>query len=145
MRCVGVRSCLFYGACFLVAGVHEGAASALVPEVGVVDGWAGLVCREAAGKLGVRPEFWGTAIELAGVAEDHADAAVHGLNDAANVDVGVAVFAELADIIAVFPGAEDGEVAGVVGSLGRADVQEAGAIRKLDDLIDMRVDADVLV
>jgi len=45
----------------------------------------------------------------------------------------------------VFPGADDGESAGVVGGLGSADVEEAGAVWKFDDVIDMRGDADVFV
>ena len=45
----------------------------------------------------------------------------------------------------VFAEADDGESAGVVGSLRRADVEEAGAVWKFDYIIDVRGDADVFV
>jgi hypothetical protein len=79
------------------------------------------------------------------VAENHAGPTVHGLNNAANLDIGVAIFAEFANFISVFPGAEDGESTGVVGGLGGADVEEASAIWKLNHVIDMRSNADVFV
>ena len=70
---------------------------------------------------------------------------MEGLDDTADLDVGVAVVLELADIGVVFPGADDGESAGVVGGLRGADVEEAGSIWKLHYVIDMRGDADVFV
>jgi hypothetical protein len=45
----------------------------------------------------------------------------------------------------VFAEADDGESAGVVGGLRRADVEEAGAVWKFDYIINMRRDADVFV
>jgi len=45
----------------------------------------------------------------------------------------------------VFAEADDGESAGVVGGLGRADVEEARAVWKFDYIIDMRFNADVFV
>ena len=70
---------------------------------------------------------------------------MEGLDDTADLDVGVAVFLELADIGVVFPGADDGESAGDVGGLRGADVEEAGSVWKFDNVIDMRGDADVFV
>jgi len=70
---------------------------------------------------------------------------VEGLDDTADLDVGVAVVLELADIGVVFPGTDDGESAGVVGGLRGADVEEAGSVWKFDNVIDMRGDADVFV
>lgn len=67
------------------------------------------------------------------------------LDDAANVDVHIAVVFEVADFEAVFLEADDGEPAGVVWGLRRADVEEAGSVWKFDDIIDMRGDADVFI
>jgi hypothetical protein len=45
----------------------------------------------------------------------------------------------------VFAEADDGESAGVVWGLRRADIEEASAVWKFDYVIDMRGDADVFV
>jgi hypothetical protein len=70
---------------------------------------------------------------------------VKRLDDAADLDVHVAVFLEFADIALIFPEADDGEPAGVVRGLRGTDVEEAGAVWKFDHVIDMRGDADVFV
>jgi len=129
----------------LVAGVHEGAAGALGVEIGIVEGRAGLVGGEAAGEQGIGLEFGRAAVELAGVAEDHSGAAMHGLDDAADLDVKVAIFAEFANVVAVFPEADEGEAAGIVRGLRGADIEKNGAIGELDDIVDVGGDADVLV
>ena len=100
---------------------------------------------EAAGEQRVGAEFGRASVELAGVAEDQSGAAMEGLDDAADLDVHVAVFLELADFVVVFPRADDGESAGVVGGLRGADVEEAGSVWKFDNVIDMRGDADVFI
>ncbi len=76
---------------FLIAVVHEGADIGLGLEAGVVDGRTALAGVEAAGKQGVGAEFGRASVELAGVAEDQSGAAVHGLDDAADLDVHVAI------------------------------------------------------
>ena len=129
----------------MVAGVHEGAAGALGVEIGIVEGRAGLVGGEAAGEQGIGLEFGRAAVELAGMALHHSRAPVHGLYDAAHLHIHVAVLGELADQVAVFPLADDGKGAGVVGGLWRADIEEAGAVGKLDDVVDVSGDADVFV
>ena len=84
-------------------------------------------------------------MELARVAEDHSGAAVHGLDDAADLDVHVAIFSELTDFVAIFPQTDNGEAALLVRGLGRAHVKERRAIGKLHHIIDMRGDANVFV
>lgn len=46
--------------------------------------------------------------------ENHTGAAVHGLDHSADLDVHVAIFAQFADLVVIFPGADDGEAAVVV-------------------------------
>ena len=123
---------------FLVAGIHEGAACALGAEIGVVDGRARLTCGEAASQLRVGLEFGRTAVELARMAKEHSSAPVHGLNNAADLYVHVAVLAEFAYFIMVFPQAEDCKAAGVVRGLGFADVEVASAVGKLDYVVNVR-------
>ena len=62
-------------------------------------------------KFRVGLELGRTAVELADVAEDDSGAAMHGLHEAADVDVGVAVLLQLADFFAIFPEANDCEAA----------------------------------
>jgi hypothetical protein len=132
-------------ASFLVARVHEAASCALGAEVGIEDGRAVFIGTESVGEAGVGAEFGLATMELAGVAEDDARAAVHGADDAANLDVHVAIFLQRADVFAILPEADDGEMAGGVGSLRRADVEEPGAVGKPDHVIDTGGDADVFV
>ena len=129
----------------LVAGVHEGAGGALGAEIWIVDGRAGVFGVAATGKLGVGVEAGRAAVELAGMGEDHSGAAVHGLDDASDLDVEIAIFAEFADLVVIFPWADDGEAAVVVGGLRRANVEESSAVGKLHDVIDMRRNANVFV
>lgn len=100
---------------------------------------------EAAGEQGIGFEAGRAAAELARMGQNHASAAVHGLDDATDLDIEVAIFAEFADVVAVFPGADDGEAAVVVGGLGRADVEETSAVGKLHHVIDMRRNTNVFV
>ncbi len=126
-------------------GVHKRAAAALAAQVGIVHRRPFLLGVEAASEQGIGPELRWTAIELAGMAKDHAGPAVHGLHDAANLHVGVAIFLQLADIGAVFLKADNGEAALLVRGLRRADVEEPRAIWKLHHIIDMRGNANVFV
>jgi hypothetical protein len=102
----------------LIPRVHEGATAALRSQVWIVDGRAILIGRKATGEKRVGLELRRAAVELARMAQDHSRAAVHGLNDPANLDVGVAVFPQLADFFAIFRKAHDGEAAFVVGVCG---------------------------
>jgi len=145
MNFLCAKQFLFCGCGFLVAGVHEGAGAALGAEIGIADGRAIFFGIETAGEQGVGFEAGRTAVELARMREDHAGAAMHGLNDAADLDLHVAVFVEFTDEVVIVPGADDGEAAVVVGGLGGADVEEAGAVGKLDYVIDMRRNANVFV
>lgn len=70
---------------------------------------------------------------------------MYGLDDAADLDIHVAILREFTNVDSVLPEADDGEAAGIVGSLRRADVEEACAVWKFDDIIDVRGDAHILV
>jgi hypothetical protein len=129
----------------LIAGVHKGSACALSAQVGVVDGRARLVGGKAADKPGVGLEFGRTAGELSRMAQNYSSAAMHGLDDAAHLDVHVAVLTKFADFLAVFPEADDCEAAGVVRGLGRADVEEAGAVSNLNNVINVGGYADIFL
>src|SRR5581483_6932825 len=85
------------------------------------------------------------AIELPRVAEEDPGAAMHRLHDAANLYVHVAVFSELADGVAILPEAHDGEAAFLVWRFGRAHIEEARAVRKLHDVVDVGGDAHIFV
>src|SRR5581483_1305121 len=115
----------------LVFCIHEGAAAALGPEIGVADGRTVRLGIESVRQHRVRPEPGRAAIELPRVAEEDPGAAMHRLHDAANLYVHVAVFSELADGVAILPEAHDGEAAFLVWRFGRAHIEEARAVRKL--------------
>ena len=70
---------------------------------------------------------------------------MEGLDCAADLDVGVLELLEVAYFGMIFAEADDGESAGVVWGLRRADVEEAGAVWKLNYVIHMRGNADVFV
>jgi hypothetical protein len=130
---------------FLIARVHEGAGGALCAQIWIADGRASLLGVEAAGQQRVRLEARRAAAKLTDMRDDYTGAAVHGLYDAADLDLHVAIFCELADQVVVLPGADDSESAVVIGGLGRADVEEAGAVWKLHYIIDIRGNANVFV
>ena len=136
---------LLRGARFLVARVHKGAAAALRAEVGIADGRAALFCAEATDQLRVGLEFGRPAVELARVAKDHAGTAVHGLDEAADAHIHVFVLAEFAHFAVVFPETDDGETAVVVRGLRGANVEEASSVGKLNHVINMSVNANVLI
>ena len=69
------------------------------------------------------------------MAEDHTGSAVHGLDHAADLDIHITISEKLANLAAILPQVDDGEVAGFVGGLWGADVEEAGAIGQLDDVV----------
>ena len=131
--------------CCLIAVVHEAAATALAAKVWIGDGRALLIGREAAGEQGIGLEFGRATVELADMAQDDAGAAVHGADDAADANVHVFVFAEFAYLVVIFPVADEGEAAEIVFGIGRADIEEAGAVGELDDVVDVGGDADFLV
>ena len=114
-------------------------------QIGVAHGRAGLVTCEAVEQQGNGAKARRAAIELAHMAEDDPGTAVHGLDDAANVNVEVAILPQLADFFAVLPWIEDGKNTLLVGRVGRADVEVTSAVWQLDDIVHMRGDADVFV
>ena len=93
----------------------------------------------------IRAEARRAAFELMHMVEDDSGAAVHGLDNAADVDVEIAILAKLADLFAILPGIDDGEDAFLVRGVGRADVEVSGAVWQLDDVADVRGDTDVFV
>jgi hypothetical protein len=103
-----------------------------------VDGRARVYGVEAAGELGVGFELGWAAAELTGMGENHGGATVYGLNYAADLNIKIAILAELAYLVVIIPGADDRETAVVVGDLRRADIEEASSIGKLHHVIDMR-------
>jgi len=84
-------------------------------------------------------------MELASVTQDHSGATVHGLDDAANVNVGIAIFSKFANFGAVFTQGNDGEAALVIGCAGRADIEEARAIGEFGNFIHVSFDAHILI
>ena len=114
-------------------------------QVGVGDGRLALVAGESVQQLGVGTELRWSTVELAGMAQHHSGSSMHGLHDAAQVDVGIAVLAQFADLLAIFAKADDCESALCVGSVGGTQVKEAGAVREFNDVVDVGLDADVLV
>jgi hypothetical protein len=114
-------------------------------EVGVADGEVVGGGVEIAKEAGVWAKFFGAALELAGMGEVDSHAAVHGPEGATELDVHTGEAAEVADFFAIGGEAEEDEAAAGVGDGGRADVEEAGAVCELDDLVDVGCDADVLI
>ena len=114
-------------------------------QIGVAHGRTGLVACEAVEQQGIGAKARRAAVELAHMAEDDPGTAVHGLDDAANVNIEVAILPQLADLFAVLPWIEDGKDTLLVGRVGRADVEVTSAVGQLDDIVHMRGDADVFV
>ncbi len=114
-------------------------------QAGVVDGWARFVTRESVEEQGVGPKCGWAPIKLAQSVEQDTGAAVHRLDDAADVDVKIAVLTELTDLFAILPGIDDGENALFVGRIGRADIEVTGAVGQFDDVVDVRGDTDIFV
>ena len=100
---------------------------------------------EASDEGGVGAKLGRSAAKLARMAEKDSGTAVDGLNDPSDLDVGVAIASELADLVMILPEADDREAAAIVGSVRRADIKEARTVGKLDHIIDVRGDADVFV
>ena len=79
------------------------------------------------------------------MAQHHPGSSVHGPHNPADMYVHVAVLAQLTHLVVILPQAHDGEPTGIVRGLGCAYVEEAGSVRKLHHVIDMRADANVFV
>jgi len=67
-------------------------------------------------------------MKLPRMAEDDLGATGEGMNDAANLNVLLAVLVEFTDILAVGIHAHDGESALLVGCFGAANIEKAGAV-----------------
>lgn len=83
---------------------------------------------KSAGKARVGPELFRAAAELAHVADDDAHAAMRRSDDAADMDVLVAVTGKIAYLFAIGLQAHEGEMAPFVRKVGRADIEESGAV-----------------
>jgi hypothetical protein len=114
-------------------------------QTGIVDGWARLVTRESVEEQGIGLECGWSPIKLAQAVEQDAGTAVHGFDDAADVDVKIAVLAELTDLFAILPGIDDGEDTLLVRRIWRADIEVARTVGEFDDVIDVGGDAYILV
>lgn len=67
-------------------------------------------------------------MKLTYVAQQHPAASAHLLNDSTDAYVGIPISAQLADLLAVFTQAHDGEAAFCIGCRGRAKIQESRAV-----------------
>lgn len=119
--------------------------TALRAQIGIADRGALLVAGEAVREPRIGLEFGRAAIELSGMTEHHSGTAVHGSDHPADMYVQVAVLAQFANLVPVFPEADNGEPAALVGGIGRTNIQEAGSIGKFHHFIYMRRNANVFV
>ncbi len=114
-------------------------------EIGVVDGHVVRLAIESLKQFWVGFEFFGSTLELAGVADKDTEPTVQRSQDASDFNIAVAKFAKVADFVAIFAEAHEDEATFRVGGFGGADVEEAGAVVKFDDLIDVGADAGVVI
>lgn len=119
--------------------------AAVRPQIWIGDRRFALLTGKAMQQLRIGLELRRPAIELAHMAQHHSAAPAHRLHDAANVDIGIAKFAQFADLLAVLAEADNGKSATRIRSVRRAHIEEARAVGQLDDLVDVRLDADVFV
>jgi hypothetical protein len=119
--------------------------AALRTQVGITDGRTFLVSRKTSKEPGIGFESGWTAIKLPGMTQHHSSPPMHGLNQAANVHVHVAIPAQFADLFAILWQAQDCETALRVRDVRWADVQKSGSVPKRHYIIDMHGNADVFV
>jgi hypothetical protein len=119
--------------------------ASLRTKVGITDRRLVRFSAEAALQLRVGTEFWRTTFELASMAQKHSSASVHGLDNAAYVDIHIPIFAQLAHFRAIGIEADDSEGASIIDCAGRAEVEEASAIGQFDDVVDVGGDANIFV
>ena len=129
----------------LITGIHEAAVMAGGGEIWVADRHSVGLAIEVSEQTRVGPELFRASAELAHMTDYDAHAAVHGADCAAHFDVLVAIAAEVAYVIAVCAGADQGETALLVWQVGGADIEEAGAVGQFYDVVDVGAYADVLV
>jgi hypothetical protein len=132
-------------ASLLIARIHKGSPPALGAQIGIVDWGPALVGAEPAHQFGIGLEFGRPSIELPGMAKQHSGTPVHGLHNPAHLHIHIAIFQQLAYLVAILPEADDGEAAGFIGGLGRADVEVAGSVGQLHHVINVGRHADILV
>ena len=104
-----------------------------------------MVTRESVEEQGIGPKCGRAAVKLAHAVEQDTSTAVHRLDDAADVNVKIAVLAELTDLFAILPGIDDGEDAFLIWRVGRADIKIARAVGQFDDVINVGGDANILM
>src|ERR1035437_1580612 len=119
----GSEFTLFRRPRFLVTRIHECAPAALRAEIGIGDRRPGIFGIESACQPRVWLELWRTAVKLPRIAQHHPGASVHGLHRSADMHIHVFVLSQLADIVAIFPQAHDGEMARIVGGFRRAYIR----------------------
>ena len=100
---------------------------------------------EAFDQFGIGAELFGSAVELADVAEKDFCAAVYRADDAADANVLIEPELQIADLFAVGSQADDGKAAVCVGGPRTADVENAGSIRQFDDVVNVGVNTDIFV
>lgn len=97
-----------------------------------------MIAAETVQEPGVGFEFGRASVELAHMTQLDPCPPMHGPDDPANVHIHIAIFAQLAYLVAVFAEAHDGEAALIVWGFRRANVQVASSTRKLHHFVDMR-------
>lgn len=130
---------------FSILRIHEAAAAATCRQIGVAYWWTIGFDAESMHQAWVRPEFFRASAELAHLTDDDAHTAVGCANDATDVYVLIAVAGEISNRFVIRSQADEGELAAIVGKVGRADVEESGSVGEFYDIENMRRDANVFV
>jgi hypothetical protein len=114
-------------------------------QIGIADGRPLLFCRKASKQFRIGLELWRSSGELPCMTQYHARASMHRLNQSPDMNICVAVSVQFAHVCTVLCEADNGEAAGVIGNLRRADIEECRPIIKLIYVIDMSGNANVFV
>lgn len=117
--------------------------TALSAEVGIVEWRPLLIATKSAGEARIGAEARRSSRELAGMAQHHAGPAMQRADNTTNLDIGIAILAELSHSVAILPETHDSEPAGIIRSVWRTDVQEARTVLQLDDVVDVNGHAEV--
>ncbi len=130
---------------FRIACVHKAAMVSTTRQVGIAYWRAIRFGFESMDKARIGAEFFWAAPKLSHVADDDSHAAMSGANDAANMNILIAIAREIAHVFTICLGADKGEMAVFVCGFRRADVEETRTVGKLNHIEDARRDADVFV
>lgn len=109
-----------------------------------MNGWFAVVSCESAQEQWVGPELGRAAVKLPRVAQHNSGSAVQGSHYAADMDIGIPIFFQFADLVPVLRQAQDREVALSVRRLVGASIEKPRPVLKLNHVIHMRRDADLL-